>query len=141
MLLFLVVLLMLPASAQLDRAGDGFNVTLNTIPVWFVFSYVSPHTVTNYTFTPYADFTGNNSWMILGSNDGKTVNVIDEQMNVSLTSGTTYSFVLGTVAPYQYYYVYLFTGFGTAGEKLEVHMNAGTEEAAKAAVFVYRIIE
>jgi len=128
------------ATAQLEPAGYGFNVTMEHIPLWLTFEYAAAINVTSYTFTPYADFTytdetHNNSWMILGSNDGHTVTVLDTRMNISMSSGPTLTFTLPKTGLYKFYYVYLFTGFGTAGQKMEIHLFAGVTEVAP--VYVY----
>ena len=136
-----MVLLIVPCEAQLEPAGYGYNVTMEFIPLWLTFQYASTYNITSYTFTPYADFTyidethNNNSWMILGSNDGHVVDTLDIQINISLASGATRSFNLPKTGFYKYYYVYLFTGFGTTGEKMEVHLYAAAEEPVP--IYVY----
>jgi len=137
----ILALLIVPCEAQLEPAGYGYNVTMEYIPLWITFQYASSYNITSYTFKPFADFTyinetaHNNSWMILGSNDGHTVTVLDTQFNISLTSGATQSFNLPKTGFYKYYYVYLFTGFGTTGEKMEVHLYAAAEEPVP--IYVY----
>jgi hypothetical protein len=127
-LLFLMVLLAVPAGAQIMPAGLGLNVTMDHIPLWFVFGYSFRENITSYNFTASADLTGNNSWMILGSNNGHTLTLLDEHINTSLSGGVNASFTMATTGFYRYYYVYLFDGFSTTGDYLEVHLYAGKEE-------------
>ena len=141
-ILAVMALLIVPCEAQLEKAGNGFNVTMEYIPLWLTFQYVSSYNITSYTFKPYTDFTyinetaHNNSWMVLGSNDGHTVDTLDTQINISLASGATQSFNLPKTGFYKYYYIYLFTGFGTTGEKMEVHLYAAELEPVPIYVYV-----
>jgi hypothetical protein len=127
-LLLAVLLLAVPGAAQLAQAGNGLNATLNHIPLWFVFSYSAAHTITSYNFTPTVDLTGNNTWAILGSNDGYHLDVLDVRVNTTLMGGVNSSFNMTTTGSYRYYYVDLLTGFSTAGDYLEVHLYASGYE-------------
>ena len=137
-----MALLIMPCEAQLEPAGYGYNVTMEFIPLWITFQYASQHVITSYTFKPYADFTyidethNNNSWMILGSNDGHVVDTLDTRINVSLANDVTYTFTPPVMGSYKYYYVYLFTGFGTASEKMEIHLFAGAAEPVPVYAYV-----
>ena len=73
--------------------------------------------------------------MILGSNDGHVVDTLDTRINVPLTGGVNTTFALPITGSYKYYYVYLFTGFSTTGDWLEVHLFAGAQEPTP--VFAY----
>jgi len=126
-----ILLLTVPAAAQLERVGNGFNATMEYMPLWFVFHYGAQYTIINCTLTPWVDLTDNNSWMVLGSNDGLVVTVLDTRINVTpLLLGTTTSYNLTTTGDYSYYYIYFFTGFNTTGEKIEVHLYTSDFEPA-----------
>jgi hypothetical protein len=110
------------------------------MPLWFTFEYAAPHVIAYYNFTPYADFLGNNSWYILGTNNGVTRVILDERTNVSMTSGETYTFNLTVTGAYKYYDVFLIEGFSTSGDKLEVHMYTSTGEEPRM-VYAYAAVQ
>ena len=125
------------AAGDLDPVGYGLNVTMHGIPLWFVFQYSSPVTITSYNFTPWNNFGVNNSWMILGSNDGRTLYPLDTEVNTTtLNSGTNYTFNLTTTGSFTYYYVYLYYGFGSSGEKMLVNLYAGAQQPAPVYAYV-----
>jgi hypothetical protein len=135
--LILMLILAVPAVADVEPAGYGYNVTINSTPLWFTFEYASAYTITTYNITPYADFTDNNSWMVLGTNDGITFNPIDERINITLLEGTNYTFTIMAPGSYKFYDVFLFTGFTPPDEKIEVHMYAEGVEPEPVYIFSY----
>ena len=130
-LFILLPLLLLPVEAAMTPAGLGYNVTLDDIPIWFVFQYPAKHTMTNYNFTAYADYTEiNNSWIVLGSNNWHDFAILDERYNEPLAIGLPRSFGIASPARYIYYTVELYTGFSNESENLEVHFYTITGEEA-----------
>ena len=138
LLVLAMVLLAGAAAAQLEPNGLGFNITFHTMPLWMVFHYTPGQTITDYNFTPWSDFNGrNNSWTILGSNDGHTLYPLDTRINITgLTQNVNSSFTLAVNGSFTYYYVYLWYGFGTSDEKMAVHLYANGVEVPVSAYFI-----
>ena len=99
------------------------SLTIDLMPSLFIENLGASHQVNNLTISSDQDV-NNGSWVLLGSDNQVTFNLLDTRRYYSFTAGNMQQFNF-TGGNYKYCYLVLTDGF-EAGSTLEVHFNYST---------------
>ena len=112
---------------------DTFHInTVYTSPTNYVIDYGADTTgeVNVYTVESTTALVGNNTWLLLGSNDKETITELDEQVSITFVANTAQTFTVATPAHYRFYYLVLETGFYNTATALNVTLYSAENSTA-----------
>jgi hypothetical protein len=109
-MLICVALLIVPAFAEVD------TFTINTLysPTYYTIDYGINTTaeVYNYSIESSTNLaTANQSWLLLGSNNATTIDILDTQTTLAFAATVLQNFTVAAPDYYRYYYLVLQDGF------------------------------